>query len=194
MRRTQLEKLRVSSSDLIPSLEQLELQMKSLNGDSDFDKQLWHFARLLYTDATFIKNFGGKIFMRLLSFDSIQKKLDKKNAELAKVRALRKKLADREKIISLDIENLQNQKVEAIFLQVKREIKHENLNVSSGSILPLLEALRNHQQYSKDTKSVEEVDNQTNISLADSDKKTELDFDENLDSISKITEAPEEHK
>ena len=86
--------------------------------------------------------------MRSLSFDSIQKKLDKKNAELAKVRALRKKLADREKTISLDIDNLQNQKVEAIFLQVKREIKHENLNVSSGSILPLLEALRNHQQYS----------------------------------------------
>ena len=127
MRRTQLEKLRVSSSDLIPSLEQLELQMKSLNGDSDFDKQLWHFARLLYTDATFIKNFGGKTFMRLLSFDSIQKKLDKKNAELAKVRALRKKLADKEKIISLDIETLQNQKVEAIFLHVKREIKMKNL-------------------------------------------------------------------
>ena len=56
--------------------------------------------------------------MRLLSFDSIQKKLDKKNAELAKVRSLRKKLADREKIISLDIDTLQNQKVEAIFLQV----------------------------------------------------------------------------
>ena len=124
--------------------------------------------------------------MRLVSFDSIQKKLDKKNAELAKIRALRKKLADREKNISLDIDNLQNQKVEAIFLQVKREIKHENLNVSSGSILPLLEALRNHQQYSNDTNSVGEFTNQTKISLADSDKKTELDFGENLDSISKI--------
>ena len=132
--------------------------------------------------------------MRSLSFDSIQKKLDKKNAELAKVRALRKKLADREKTISLDIDNLQNQKVEAIFLQVKREIKHENLNVSSGSILPLLEALRNHQQSSNDTNSVAEVDNQTNISLASSDKKTELDFGENLDSISKIPETSKEHK
>ena len=132
--------------------------------------------------------------MRLLSFDSIQKKLDKKNAELAKIRALRKKLADREKIISLDIENLQNQKVEAIFLQVKREIKHENLNVSSGSILPLLEALRNHQQSSNDTNSVAEVDNQTNNSLAGSDKKTELDFGKNLDSIYKSPETYEEHK
>ena len=132
--------------------------------------------------------------MRLISFDSIQKKLDKKNSELAKIRALRKKLADREKIISGDIENLQNQKVEAIFLQVKREIKHENLNVSSGSILPLLEALRNHQHSSNDTNSVEEVDNQTNNSLADSDKKTELDFGENLDSTYKIPETPEELK
>lgn len=132
--------------------------------------------------------------MRLISFDSIQKKLDKKNSELAKIRALRKKLADREKIISGDIENLQNQKVEAIFLQVKREIKHENLNVSSGSILPLLEALRNHQQSSNDTNSVAEVDNQTNNSLAGSDKKTELDFGKNLDSIYKSPETYEEHK
>ena len=132
--------------------------------------------------------------MRLVSFDSIQKKLDKKNAELAKIRSLRKKLADREKKISLDIDNLQNQKVEAIFLQVKREIKHENLNVSSGSILPLLEALRNHQQFSNDTNSVGEVTNQTNISFASSDKKTELDFGDNLNSISKIPDISEEHE
>ena len=132
--------------------------------------------------------------MRLMSFDSIQKKLDKKNAELAKARALRKKLADKEKIISLDIENLQNQKVEAIFLQVKRQIKHENLNVSSGSILPLLDALRNHQHSSNDTNSMGKVANQTNNSLADSDKKTELDFGENLDSVSKSPKTYEELK
>ena len=58
--------------------------------------------------------------MRFLSFDSIQKKLDKKNAELAKVRSLRKKLADREKIISLEIDTLQNQKVEATFFPCLR--------------------------------------------------------------------------
>jgi len=54
--------------------------------------------------------------------------------------------------------------------------------------------VRNHQQSSNDTNSVAEVDNQTNISLASSDKKTELDFGENLDSISKILETSEEHK
>ena len=111
--------------------------------------------------------------MRLLSFDSIQKKLDKKNAELAKVRALRKKLADREKIISLDIENLQNQKVEAIFLQVKREIKNEKLDISSGSVLPLLQALRSSQTSSDDTSSEEKIVTQANVSLADTSKITE---------------------
>lgn len=95
--------------------------------------------------------------MRLLSLESIQKKLDKKNAELLEVRALRKKLAEREKNISADIAFLQNQKVEAIFLQVKRGIKHENLDVSSADILPLLEALRNNQQLLNDTNSVEKV-------------------------------------
>ena len=48
MRRTQLKNLRASSSNLIPSLEQLELQMKSLNGDSDSDREIKHLARLLY--------------------------------------------------------------------------------------------------------------------------------------------------
>ena len=163
MRHSQIENLRASSSNLIPSLEQLELQMKSLNGDSDFDKQLWHFARLLYTDAAFIKNFGGTTFMRLLSFDSIQKKLDKKNAELAKVRSLRKKLADREKIISLDIDNLQNQNInipltiqtrwrkstiKKIFLLPTRTKK---LNLTSAIIsIPFpkaLKLLRNSNEY-----------------------------------------------
>ena len=37
--------------------------------------------------------------MRLISFDSIQKKLDKKNSELLKVRSLRKKLADQKKYL-----------------------------------------------------------------------------------------------
>lgn len=48
MRCTQLKKLRASSSDLIPSLEQLELQIKSLNDDSDSDREIRRLARLLY--------------------------------------------------------------------------------------------------------------------------------------------------
>lgn len=127
--------------------------------------------------------------MRLVSFDSIQKKLDKKNAELAKIRSLRKKLADREKNISLDIDNLQNQKVEAIFLQVKRQIKHENLDLSSGSVLPLLEAIRGSQQSFDDTHLVEKIVTQADDSILDAHGKTEFDSVDKLDSVSKITET-----
>ena len=127
--------------------------------------------------------------MRLMSFDSIQKKLDKKNAELLEVRALRKKLADREKNICADIQSLQNQKVEVIFLQVKRQIKNENLDVSSGSVLPLLEALRSSQHPANDTYSEEKVVMQADNFTSDSQGKIELDSVDKLVSISKITET-----
>lgn len=65
----------------------------------------------------------GEKFMRQISFEMIDKKLAKKNAELQEVRETRQKLLDKEK-----------------------EIKSENLNVSSASILPLLEVLRNNRQ------------------------------------------------
>lgn len=84
--------------------------------------------------------------MRQMSLQAIEKKLSKRNAELAEVREFRKKLDAKEKEICADIESLQNQKVEYIFAQVKREIKNEKLDISSGSILPLLEVLRKNQQ------------------------------------------------
>jgi len=48
LRKNQLEKLRASSSDLIPSLEQIERQIQALENDSNTDKELRHLARLLY--------------------------------------------------------------------------------------------------------------------------------------------------
>ena len=162
MRKNQIEKLRVASGELVPSLEQLEEQ---------------------------IETFWREKFMRQLSFESIQKKLDKKNAELVEVRSLRKKLADKEKNICSDIESLQNQKVEAIFLQVKRQIKHENLDLSSGSVLPLLEAIRSSQQSSDDTHLVEKIVTQADDSILDAHGKTEFDSVDKLDSVSKITET-----
>lgn len=84
--------------------------------------------------------------MRQTSFKTIEKKLEKKNAELVELRDFRRKLDAKEKEICADIEKLQNEKVEFIFAQVKKEIKNENLDVSSGSILPLLEVLRKNQQ------------------------------------------------
>ena len=127
--------------------------------------------------------------MRQMSFATIDKRLAKKNSELQEVRAMRKKLAEREKEISADIETLQNQKVEIIFLQVKKEMKNEKLDVSSGSVLPLLEALRNTQQMMSDKNSVEEDMPKSDDSANDAEEKTKLDLSDKVDSQNKIAEA-----
>ena len=127
--------------------------------------------------------------MRQMSFEAIEKRLAKKNAELVEVRNLRKKLADREKNICADIESLQNQKVEVIFLKVKREIKNEKLDVTSGSVLPLLEALRSSQHSVAEASSAEKIDTQADDSVYDAERKIELDFAEKVDPVSKITET-----
>ena len=61
--------------------------------------------------------------MRQTNFELLDKKLAKKNDELQEVRETRKKLEDKEKAIKSAIEKLQNQKIEFIFEQVKKEIK-----------------------------------------------------------------------
>lgn len=114
--------------------------------------------------------------MRQMSYGSIEKKLAKKNAELVEVRDSRRKLDDKEKEILAAIETLQNQKVEYIFAQVKREMKTEKLDVSSGSILPLLEVLRQNQQIMnleiisdevKDSEYENQVESNTEVKLND---------------------------
>ena len=77
------------------------------------------------------------------NFKVIEKKLEKKNAELLEVRGLRQKLFEKEKEISAEIEKLKNQKIELIFTAVKKELKNEKLEITSDSIMPLLEVLRN---------------------------------------------------
>lgn len=84
--------------------------------------------------------------MKPMSFKAIEKKLEKKNAELVEVREFRKKLDDKEKEICAAIETLQNRKVEVIFEQVKKEIKNKNLDISSVSVLSIVDALKNNQQ------------------------------------------------
>lgn len=84
--------------------------------------------------------------MKPMSFKAIEKKLEKKNAELVEVREFRKKLDDKEKEICAAIETLQNRKVEVIFEQVKKEIKNKNLDISSVTVLSIVDALKNNQQ------------------------------------------------
>ena len=104
--------------------------------------------------------------MRQISFKTIEKNLQKKNAELIELRDFRRKLDAKEKEICAEIEKLQNEKVEFIFTQVKKEIKNENLDVSSGSILPLLEVLRKNQQImNPETTSEKIADSNLKISV-----------------------------
>lgn len=102
----------------------------------------------------------GEDLMRQISFEMIDKKLAKKNAELQEVRETRQKLLDKEK-----------------------EIKIENLNVSSASILPLLEVLRNNRQI-----EIETSENKTAEIISKENPKIE-NVASRLDSISEIVKA-----
>ena len=95
--------------------------------------------------------------MRQISFKTIEKNLQKKNAELVELRDFRRKLDAKEKEICADIEKLQSENVVFVFTQVKKEIKNENIDVSSGSILSLLEVLRKNQQIMNPETTSEEI-------------------------------------
>ena len=122
--------------------------------------------------------------MKQLNFQMIDKKLAKKNAELQELRETRQKLADKEKEICASIDKLQNQKIEVIFAQVKKEIKNENLNVSSASIIPLLDVLRNKHQVTDDEK-IEESANKAVENFSKENPKI-VNTVNRLDSISDV--------
>ena len=104
--------------------------------------------------------------MRQISFKTIEKNLAKKNAELVELRDFRKKLDAKEKEICAEIERLQYEKVEFIFAQVKKEIKNENLDISSGSILSLVEVLRKNQEImNPETTSEKIADSELKVSV-----------------------------
>ena len=124
--------------------------------------------------------------MNQISFKAIEKKLEKKKFELMEIRESRRKLDDKEKEICAAINKLQNQKVEVIFEEVKKEIKSENLDISAESILPMLDALRNNQRILQSIQPDEEVSkiSESKIKVNDilSEEKSEMELIENEDS------------
>ena len=125
--------------------------------------------------------------MRQTNFQTIDNKLAKKNAELQEIRETRQKLADKEKEICASIDKLQNQKIEVIFEQVKKEIKSENLKVSSASIMPLLEVLRNTRQIEDDSENEESSDEKAEIISKENTKTGNMAS--RLDSISDVVKS-----
>ena len=107
--------------------------------------------------------------MKPSSFKAIEKKLEKKNLELMKIRESRKKLDDKEKEICAAIDKLQNQKVEIIFEQVKKEIKNENLEISSASVFAIVDALKNNKQILNAEGKLEEIEQNSNLAIKQSD-------------------------
>ena len=124
------------------------------------------------------------------NFKVIEKKLEKKTAELVEVKGVRQKLFEKEREISAEIEKLKNQKIELIFRQVKKEMKNEKLEITSESIKPLLEVLRNSTAIGEDNET-----DDSEVSTADKkienktpEEKTVEILDSHLNSISEVTE------
>ncbi len=118
-------------------------------------------------------------------------KLEKKNAELVEVREFRKKLDDKEKEICAVIEGLQNRKVEVIFEQVKKEIKNKNLDISSVSILSIVDALKNNQQILQTEDISGEVSEVEMEESLEEEKPTEI-FSSSNSAVNEILKSSEE--
>lgn len=125
--------------------------------------------------------------MKPMSFKAIEKKLERKNAELVEVREFRKKLDDKEKEICAAIEGLQNRKVEVIFEQVKKEIKNKNLDISTVSVLSIVDALKNSQQILQN----EEVSEVETEEILEEEKPKEI-FSSSTSAVNEIFKSSEE--
>lgn len=124
------------------------------------------------------------------NFKVIEKKLEKKSAELIEVKGLRQKLFEKEKEISAEIEKLKNQKIELIFQQVKKEMKNKKLEITSEAIMPLLEVLRNSTVTVKDSETDNNVFSTADKKIANDvtkEKSIEV-FDCPSNGISEITQ------
>lgn len=141
MRNELIERQKSETTRLSALLEIVELELDELEADALKDTHLWLLAKLIFEEKT----LKGMFTMNKASVKALEKKLDRKNSELLEVRDFRKKLDDKEKQICAEIVNLQNQKIELIFAEIKKEVQTANLDVSSASILPILDALRKNQ-------------------------------------------------
>ena len=129
--------------------------------------------------------------MKQSSLKMLEKKLEKKNAELVEICDFRKKLDDKEKEICAAIDKLQNQKVEIIFAQVKKEIKNKNLDISSASVLTIVDALKNNQQILNDEENFETEDETEEILSDEKPEKlfSQLNSFETADEIDEMSVA-----
>lgn len=178
---------------LTAELENVERHLYELEEASFKERKLRHLARLVYAGTMLVPANcheilkKGRDAMNKATFKALEKKLEKKNAELIEVRDFIKKLDDKEKEICAEIDKLQNQKIEIIFDEIKREVRSDNIDVSAAAILPVLEALRKNQQ-AIEISPPEENDSSPVTTTEKPDENNAHDFISQLDSISAVTE------
>ena len=160
--RKELTTLKKSECErLTAELETVERRFYELEAATFKDRELRHLASLICAGTKLVPADSheilkrGRDVMNKTTFKALEKRLEKKNAELTEVRDFRKKLDDRENEICAEIEKLQSQKIEIIFEEIKREVRSDNIDVSSSAILPVLEALRKNQQATEISSSEE---------------------------------------
>ena len=174
---------------LTAELETVERRFYELETAAFKEKELRHLASLICARMKLVPADSheilkkGRAAMNKATFKTLEKRLEKKNAELTEVRDFRKKLDDRENEICAEIEKLQSQKIEIIF----EEIKRDNIDVSSSAILPVLEALRKNQQ-ATEISSSEETDSTPVTTTEKPDENNAHNFINQLGSISAVTE------
>ena len=87
--------------------------------------------------------------MRKEKSDKLKSEFKNLSADFEKIEfqmASLKNESESEKEMCAAIDKIQNQKIEFIFEQVKKEIKNKNLDISSASVLTIIDALKNNQQ------------------------------------------------
>lgn len=83
--------------------------------------------------------------MKQSSLKSIEKKLERKNAELQTAMETRRELETKIRGLKEEIETMQSARLEHVFQNVKKAILKENLSVTPEAVSGLLESLRKSQ-------------------------------------------------
>ena len=115
--------------------------------------------------------------MKHSSLKSIEKKLERKNAELQNAVETRKELEIKIRGLKEEIATMQSAKLEYVFQNVKKAILKENLSVTPEAVSGMLDTLRNSQGDNTDTEKHSSMETEP---VEKDELLGEDDFDENI--------------
>ncbi len=115
--------------------------------------------------------------MKQSSLKSIEKKLERKNAELQNAVETRKELEIKIRGLKEEIATMQSAKLEYVFQNVKKAILKENLSVTPEAVSGILDTLRKSQGDSDDTENHSPMETEP---VEKDELAGEDDFDEDM--------------